>query len=57
MESAAIAQSAKRNNLPVIVMRTISDGVNDTSNEYNKNKQNIAVKSATIVVTVLKSDK
>ena len=57
MESAAIAQTAKRNNIPVLVLRTISDGVNDATNEYKQNKQNIAKIPALMVVEMLKSDK
>lgn len=36
MESASIAQTAERNHIPVIVLRTISDGVNETTNAYKK---------------------
>lgn len=57
MESAAIAQTAKRNNIPVVVIRTISDGINDTTNEYKQNKQNIARKPALIVIEVLAAER
>ncbi len=57
MESAAIAQTAQRNNVPVIVLRTISDGLDGTTDEYKQNKQNIAKKPAQITVKTLKSDK
>lgn len=56
MESAAIAQTAMRNNIPVIVLRTISDGVNGTTKEYYQNKQNLARKSALTVISALKTD-
>ena len=56
MESAAIAHTAKRNNIPVIVVRTISDGVVDKTNVYNKNKHDIAKKPAQVVIDVLKAD-
>lgn len=56
MESAAIAHTAKRNNIPVIVVRTISDGVVDKTNVYNKNKLDIAKKPAQVVIDVLKAD-
>ena len=39
MESAAIVQTARRNNVPVIVLRTVSDEINDTTKEYKTNKQ------------------
>ena len=55
MESAAIAQTAKRNNIPIIVFRTISDGLNGTTEEYNQNKQDIAKKPASIIIRTLKS--
>ena len=54
MESAAIAQTAKRNNVPVIVLRTISDGLNDSTSEYKKNKINISKQPALKVISVLK---
>ena len=57
MESAAIVQTARRNNVPVIVLRTVSDEINDTTKEYKTNKQNIAKQSALAVISILKSDK
>ena len=57
MESAAIAQTAKRNNIPFIVLRTISDGLNETAKEYKQNKQSSANKPSLMVVKILKSDK
>ena len=57
MESAAIAQTAKRNNIPVIVLRTISDEINHNTNEYKQNKQSIAKIPALIVIEMFKSDK
>ncbi len=57
MESASIAQTAERNHIPVIVLRTISDGVNETTNAYKKNKQSIAKTPAITVIDILKKDK
>lgn len=57
MESAAIVQTAKRNNIPVVVLRTISDGVNDTTNDYRQNKTDVADAPALAVALILKSDK
>ena len=57
MESASIAQTAERNHIPVIVLRTISDGVNETTNDYKKNKQSIAKPPAITVIDILKKDK
>ena len=56
MESAAIAQTAKRNNVPVIVLRTISDGLSDSTSEYEKNKINISKQPALKVISVLKQE-
>lgn len=55
MESAAIAQTAKRNNIPVIILRSVSDGLNESTDEYKQNKQDIALKSALTVLEILKS--
>ncbi|MGN0017723.1 MAG: 5'-methylthioadenosine/adenosylhomocysteine nucleosidase [Candidatus Gastranaerophilaceae bacterium] len=57
MESAAIAQTASRNNIPVIILRTISDGLNEATTEYKQNKQTIAKKTALTTVKILESDK
>ena len=57
MESAAIAQTAQKNNIPFIIIKTISDGLDGTTDEYKQNKQNIAKKPAQITVKTLKSDK
>ena len=57
MESAAIAQAAQRNNTPVIIIRTISDELDDTTNEYKQNKQNVVKKPALIIIEALKFDK
>ncbi|MCR5265143.1 MAG: 5'-methylthioadenosine/adenosylhomocysteine nucleosidase [Cyanobacteria bacterium RUI128] len=57
MESAAIAQTANRNNVPVIVIRTISDGKNESTKDYNKNKHNTAEKSALALISILEADK
>jgi len=56
MESAAIAQAAQRNNTPVIILRTISDGLDETTNEYKQNKQKIIQKPALIAIDILKAD-
>ncbi len=53
MESAAIAQTAKRNNTPVIILRTISDGANDTIKEYKQNKPTTAQKASEITLSTL----
>lgn len=53
MESAAIAQTAQRNNVPLIVIRTISDSNNDSIAEYKQNKNFSANKSAFIILSVL----
>ena len=55
MESAAIAQVAQKNNIPVIVLRTVSDEIQDTTKEYKQNKQKAALQPALAVVQVLKS--
>lgn len=57
MESAAIAQAAKMNNVPVIVIRTISDGLNENTSKYKQNKQTISKIPAKIIIAVLKADK
>jgi len=56
MESAAIAQTAKRNDIPVIVLRTISDGLEDSTNAYKQNKQTVAKAPALITVKLLKNN-
>ena len=53
MERAAIAQTAQRNNIPVIILRAVSDELNDNEKEYKQNKQNIALKSALTVIEIL----
>ena len=57
MESAAIAQTAQRNNIPVIVIKAVSDSIEGNTNEYMQNKQSIACKPAQTVLDVLKSNK
>lgn len=57
MESAAIVQTAKRNNIPVLVLRTISDENDGSEKDYNQNKQNTAQQSALLVLDFLKSYK
>ena len=53
MESAAIAQTAQKNNVPVIVLRTISDSENNSTSEYKQNKKGSAQKSALTVISIL----
>jgi adenosylhomocysteine nucleosidase len=53
MESAAIAQAAERNNVPLIVVRTISDSENNSVSEYKQNKKITATKAAMSVLSVL----
>ena len=57
MESAAIAQTAQRNGVPVLILKTISDESDGSEKEYKENKQNTAKQAASIVIDVLKSDK
>lgn len=45
MESAAIAQTSQRNNIPLLGIRTISDSENDSTSEYKHNKKNFGCKS------------
>lgn len=54
MESASIAQTAKRNNIPVITLKTISDSENNSTAEYKQNKKLSAHKSASVILSVLK---
>ena len=53
MESAAIAQTSQRNNVPLIVIRTISDSENNSVSEYKQNKETTATKAALSVISVL----
>ncbi len=53
MESAAIAQTTQKNNIPVIVLRTISDSENDSTSEYKQNKKSSAQKAALYILSVL----
>lgn len=54
MESAAIAQCAKRNNTPFIIIRTISDSENNAIKEYAQNKKINNIKGASLILSVLK---
>ena len=54
MESAAIAQFAKRNNTPFIIIRTISDSENNAIKEYAQNKKINNTKGASLILSVLK---
>lgn len=56
MESAAIAQTTLRNNVPLIVIRTISDSENNSVSEYKQNKKTSAIKGALSVLSVLNKD-
>ena len=53
MESAAIAQTAQLNNIPIIVIRTISDS--SDVEEYKKNKLIYAKKSAQIIIDFIEA--
>lgn len=54
MESAAIAQTAQRNNIPVLVLRTISDTNKDSTDKYTKNKLSLTQESANYIFSMLK---
>ena len=54
MESAAITQTAERNNVPIIVLRTISDSENNSTDEYTQTKRNSAKLAAISIVEFLK---
>ena len=54
MESAAIVQTAERNNVPVIILRTISDSENNSTDEYKQNKKSSAEQSALNIIEILK---
>ena len=56
MESAAIAQTVQRNNIPALILRTVSDGYNGTTDEYKQNKQDIAKIPALFIIKTLKSE-
>lgn len=56
MESAAIAQTAQRNNIPFVVIRTISDSENNSISEYKENKHIAAAKAALLVISVISKD-
>ncbi len=56
MESAAIAQTAQKNNVPLIVIRTISDSENNSTSEYEKNKKTSSKKSALIIQSILNNN-
>ena len=57
MECAAIAQTAKRNNIPLIVIKTISDSENNSILEYKLNKNLSAVKSSIIIKSIFNKKK
>lgn len=54
MESAAIAQTTQRNNVPLIVIRTISASENNSVSEYKQNKKTTAIKAALAVLFCFK---
>ena len=56
MESAAIAQTTQRNNVPLIVIRTISDSENNSVSEYKQNKKITAKEAALSILSVLNKD-
>ncbi len=49
MESASIAQTAMKNNVPVVVIRMISDTLNTSANDYDKTEKDLANQSSKIV--------
>lgn len=55
MECAAIAQSARKNNIPLVVIKTISDSENDSVREYKQNRLSSAQKSELILLSILHS--
>lgn len=55
MESAAIAQTAEKNNVPLIVLKTISDSKTDSTDDYKQNRLNTAVQSAKNIILMLEN--
>lgn len=53
MESAAIVQCANLNNIPVIIIRMISDSDEDDAQDYDKDEEKYAQKSAKFLVELL----
>ena len=56
MESAAIAQVAQKNNVPVVIIKNISDTKNDNAEKYAKNEEFYGKELAKIIVQMLSSD-
>ena len=56
MESAAIAQTAEKNNIPLIVIKTISDSENNSVSEYKQNKNITATRVALAILSILNKD-
>lgn len=57
MESAAVAQTANKNNVPLVVIKTISDNKDEDVQDYSMNEVDYAVKSAKLLVQILKGEK
>jgi len=57
MESAAIAQVAQKNNIPVVIIKNISDTKNDDAEEYAKKEDFYGKELAKTVSKMLESDK
>ena len=56
MESAAIAQVAQKNNVPVVIIKNISDTKNDSAEKYAKNEEFYGKELAKIIAQMLSSD-
>ena len=56
MESAAIAQTAERNNVPIVVIKNISDLKNDNLKNYEHNEEFYAKELAHTITEVLKNN-
>lgn len=57
MESAAVAQVAQKNNIPIVVIKNISDAKNDNADEYAKNEDFYGKELAKTISKMLESDK
>ena len=57
MEGAAIAHCAELNNIPVVVLRVISDVSNNESNEYKQYKQSMGLYCSKIIIEFLQHEK
>ena len=55
MESAAIAQTAQANGVPLVILRTISDKENDSAATYIRNEKDIAQQAADALATILEN--